>query len=77
MPPGIYFSEVPSEVSLEEAVDKVLGLNEEIVTEFIELSPQAEKWKKWLSLHGSTPERFVEKYPKHPALKYVEELLKK
>ena len=44
--------------------------------EYIVISPQAEKWKKWLQLHGSTPERFLEKYPNHPAYKFVKELVK-
>ena len=39
------------------------------------VSEQATKWQKWLKLHGSTPERFLEKYPNHPAKKYVEELV--
>ena len=62
------------EVIIEEEIvkDKKVEIENILIKE---ISEQGVKWQKWLKLHGSTPERFLEKYPNHPAKKYVEELI--
>lgn len=62
--------EVVEQTKVEEVVEQ--KMQEEVKKG---LSAQAIKWKAWLKLHGLSPERFLEKYPNHPALNYVKELV--
>lgn len=56
--------------------NKLLDSMPEVVEkkEIVGLSPMAIKWDAYLNMQRMTPDRFLEKYPKHPFKQFVEEI---